>query len=491
MAGWHEDRLLIDGELVTAEGGRTYENISPSTEEVLGVAADATVGDTRRAIAAARRAFDETDWSTDRDLRVRCLRQLHDGLTEKKEEIRQIMIDEVGMPLAMTYVAGVDEPIKFLGWYADQLETFEFSEDLGVRTMWGRDNHRWIEKEAAGVVAAITGYNVPIHLAIAKLGPALAAGCTVVLKAAPQTPWSLLAIGHVIAEMTDIPAGVVNVITSSELETGVELTVHPDVDVVTFTGSTGVGKQIMSAASGTLKRVLLELGGKSASIVLDDGDLAAGAQAAATNVLSHAGQGCSSTTRLVVPRARLSEAEGILAGILGNAPYGDVRDPAHWTGPLITADQQAKVAGYVERAIADGAKVVVGGEIPQDKGAGYWYAPTLIVNADENSEIAQDELFGPVLVLLAHDGEEDAIRIANNSIFGLSGAVWGADRERALKVARAIRTGTFAVNGGSYYAPDAPFGGYKQSGLGREMGLASFGEFLQHKTIAESVAAPA
>ncbi|HWI43176.1 MAG TPA: aldehyde dehydrogenase family protein [Nocardioides sp.] len=485
MTIWHEERLLIDGELVPAEDDATYDNISPFTEKVIGVAADASLGDVRRAIESARKAFDTTEWSRDRDLRVRCLRQLHDALVKHADEFRQVLVNEVGMPLQTTYGAGYDAPAASVGWYADQLETFEFTEDLGVAEAFGRQNKRWVEKEAAGVVAAIVAYNYPVQLALAKIAPALAAGCTVVLKGAPQTPWSALTLGKLIAEETDIPAGVVNVITSSAAEVSAELTTHRDVDLVTFTGSTPVGKKIMAAASDTVKRVFLELGGKSAMVVLDDAPLDLAAMMTAFAVCSHSGQGCAITSRMVVPRAQYDEIAGIVADMLRGVAVGDPADPATYMGPLISADQREKVAGYVDRAVAAGAKVAVGGQVPENQPHGYFYEPTLILGADEDSEIAQDELFGPVLVMLPHDGDEDAIRIANNSDFGLSGGVISNDRERALKVARGIRSGTLSVNGGVYFAPDAPFGGYKQSGFGREMGIASFDEFLERKTLAE------
>jgi len=482
---WHEERLLIDGELVPAEGGRTYETISPSTEEVLGAAADASLDDVRRAIAAARAAFDTTEWSRDKELRLRCLRQLHQGLLDNSEHLREILIAEVGMPRSMTSSAGLDAPVSAVKWYADELEKYDFVEELGVTFTWGANHNRWVEKEAAGVVAAITAYNYPIQLALAKIIPALAAGCTVVLKGAPQTPWSNLTLGRIIAENTDIPAGVVNVITSSDNAVSAELTTHPDVDLVTFTGSTPVGKRIAAAAADTVKRVFLELGGKSASVVLDDADLNAAVMMAAYACVSHAGQGCAITSRLIVPRDRYDDAVALVQQLYSTLKYGDPADPESMMGPLISAEQREKVVGYVDRAIAAGAKAVIGGAVPAHLPQGYYFEPTLIVGADEDSEIAQEELFGPVMVLLAHDGDEDAIRIANNSPFGLSGAVTSADRDRALRVARRVRTGTMSVNGGMYYAPDAPFGGYKQSGVGREMGVASFDEFLERKTMAE------
>jgi aldehyde dehydrogenase (NAD+) len=484
---WHEERLLIDGELVAAENGKTYENISPSTEEVLGVAADASIADVQRAIAAARRAFDTTEWSRDPEFRAHCLHQLYRALSDNVENLRPILVHEVGAPISSTSGPQLEMPIDIIGYYADLLKTYEFTEDLGNRDAFGMTSHRWVGKEAAGVVSAIVAYNYPVQLALAKLGPALAAGCTVVLKGAPDTPWSALALGKLIAENTDIPAGVVNVLTSSDNNVGVEMTTNPDVDVITFTGSTPVGRAIMAAASPTLKRVFLELGGKSAAIMLDDADPNMPAMMCAFAATSHSGQGCAITSRLLVPRAQYDDVVDLTRQMMAGIAYGDPTDPANMMGPLINARQREKVAGYVDRALADGAKAAIGGRIPEHLPKGFYYEPTIIVGADENSAIAQEELFGPVLVVLPHDGDEDAIRIANNSIFGLSGAVMSADHDRALRVARRIRSGTISVNGGMYYGPDSPFGGYKQSGIGREMGAASMDEFLERKTLAELV----
>ncbi|HEX5095783.1 MAG TPA: aldehyde dehydrogenase family protein, partial [Acidimicrobiia bacterium] len=308
MDTWHEERLLIDGELVAASGGKTYENVNPATEEVIGTSADASVADTERAIAAARRAFDKTEWSRDRDLRVRGLQQLHAALVKHADELRTILVQEVGAPLQSTFGPQLDGPTAVVEWYGEMLKTYEFVEDLGEREAFGLNNHRWTEKEAAGVVGAIAAYNYPIQLALAKLAPALAAGCTVVLKGAPDTPWSTLALGQLIAEETDIPPGVVNVLASSDNAVGALLTTHPDVDVVSFTGSTPVGRQIMAAASDTVKRVFLELGGKSAFVMLDDGDVNMAAMFCAFAAVSHSGQGCAITSRLVVPRDRYDEA---------------------------------------------------------------------------------------------------------------------------------------------------------------------------------------
>ncbi|WP_106402596.1 aldehyde dehydrogenase family protein [Actinocorallia populi] len=476
-------RLLIDGKLVETE--RTYASLDPATGEVFGHAPDAAVADAEAGVAAARRAFDTTDWATDRQLRIRCLDQLHQALNEHKEELRELTITEVGASRMLTHGNQLDIPIKIVSYYADLLRTYPLSEELGEIEDRGQRHRRWIEKEAGGVVAAILPYNYPNQLALAKLAPALAAGCTVVLKAAPDTPLVTLALGELIAEHTDIPPGVVNVISSSEVAVGEVLTTHPDVDIVSFTGSTQVGRQIMSAASGTLKRVFLELGGKSAMIVLDDADFDAAAMFAGFTICSHAGQGCALTTRLLVPRESHDEIVAKVAASMGRIRYGDPADPQTYMGPLISAKQRDKVHAMVGRAVEEGATLVTGG---QKVDPGFFYQPTLLANVDPDSEIAQNEVFGPVLAVIPYTDDEDAVRIANNSIFGLSGAVHSRDEERALRVARRIRTGTFSINGGNYFAADAPFGGYKQSGLGREMGVQGLEEFLQIKTLATVVA---
>jgi len=476
-------RQLIDGKLVGAE--RTFTSINPATGEVVGEAPDGTVADAEAAIAAARRAFDTTTWSTDVQFRIHCLNQLHEALNKHKEELRELTIAEAGHPRMITDGAALEDPIAVVRYYADLLGTYSLTEDLGTVEFRGQQHRRWVEKEAAGVVSAIIAYNYPIQLALAKLAPALAAGCTVVLKGAPDTPLLTLALGELIASDTDIPAGVVNVLSSSEVAVGEILTTHPDVDMITFTGSTAVGRKIMAAASQTVKRVFLELGGKSAMVVLDDADLGLSAMIAAFTICSHAGQGCAITSRLLVPREKHDEIVEQIAGMLAGIKVGDPSAPDTYMGPLINERQRDKVDGMVQRAVAAGAKLVTGGK--RVDGPGFFYEPTLLANVDPDSEIAQDEVFGPVLTVIPHDGDDDAVRIANNSIFGLSGGVYSADEQRALAVARRIRSGTVGVNGGMWYAPDSPFGGYKQSGIGREMGIPGLEEFLERKTIAMPV----
>jgi aldehyde dehydrogenase (NAD+) len=479
--GRGDRRMLIDGQLVEAPG--TFPSINPATGELVGHAPDATVADAEAAVAAARRAFDTTDWSTNTELRIRCLEQLHTALVEHRDELAALNTAEVGATAGLNAGPQLDAPIEIIRYYADLLKTYPLTEDLGNTESHGMQHRRWVEKEAAGVVAAIIAYNYPTQLALAKLGPALAAGCTVVLKGAPDTPLITLALGELIANHTDIPAGVVNVLSGADPRVGVVLTTSPDVDMVTFTGSTPTGRAIMAAASDTCKRVFLELGGKSAAILLDDADFDMAALFSSFATASHSGQGCAITTRMLVPRKHHDEIVEKIKNNFGLIKYGDPSDPDTYMGPLISEKQRDKVDGMVKRAVEAGATLVTGGEKIDP---GFFYTPTLLTDVDPDSEIAQDEVFGPVLAVIAYDDDDDAVRIANNSIYGLSGAVYGSE-DRAIAVARRIRTGTLSINGGMFYGADSPFGGYKQSGIGREMGAAGLEEFLERKTFASVI----
>jgi aldehyde dehydrogenase (NAD+) len=484
-----ESRLFIDGELVPATSGKTYANISPVTAEVIGHVADAGPEDMERAIAAARRAFDTTDWSTNHEFRVHCIRQLRDALRRVKEEFKQQIAAETGSPMGICGAGGpqCDVPIGFIDYTLETLPKFQWSRDIGVSEFGTLKSRRLVEKEAIGVVGCITPWNVPLQINLAKCIPALAAGCTVVLKAAPDTPWSATMLGRLVREHTDIPAGVFNVITSEDRRVvGDQLVGDPRVDMVSFTGSTAVGKHIMARASATVKKVFLELGGKSANILLDDADFGK-ALLSALAVCFHAGQGCAIVTRLLVPRSRQAEAEELLKTYFGYIQYGNPAAEDQIMGPLINKRQQERVLGYIERGKQEGARLLLGGGRPAHLPQGYYVEPTVFVDVTNDMTIAQEEIFGPVLAVIAYENEEDAIRIANDSVYGLSGAVWSADEARALRVARRIRTGTINVNGGNFYAADAPFGGYKQSGLGREMGPEGFEEYLETKTIAIGV----
>ncbi len=481
---WREERLLIDGTLVPARGGGNFDNVNPATEQVLGVAADAVSADMEAAIGAARRAFDQSTWSTDVAFRVRCLRQLSDAMTAHVDELRAMTVAEVGAPVALTYGPQLEAPIEGIGWVTDLAEAYQWTEELGVAKPFGIASRRTVHREAVGVVGAITPWNFPMQINLAKVIPALVAGNTVVLKPAPDTPWTATLLGRLVVEQTDIPAGVLNVVTSSNHELGQQLADDRRVDLVSFTGSTVTGRRVMASAAATIKRVFLELGGKSATIVLDDADVAEAAGTTAFQVMTHAGQGCAITTRLVLPRARLDEGIEAAVAMMGALTYGDPTDSTVMMGPLISERQRQRVLGYIETGQREGATVAVGGGIPSHLPTGYFVEPTILIDVDPTSTVAQEEIFGPVLVVLAHDGDDDAVAIANQSVYGLSGAVFGSiDRARA--VAARMRTGTVSINGGLWYGPDVPFGGYKQSGIGREMGRAGFEEYLETKSTAE------
>ena len=474
---------LIDGKLVGASGGSTYPILNPADGREIGVAPDGTAADVDAAIVAARRAFDETDWSTDTALRVRCLRQLHQALLDDADDFRALTRAEVGMPDFMMSAAGFDVPVDGLRWVTDLLEGYAFETDLGVAEPMGVRSRRTVRREPVGVVAAITPWNVPTQINLAKIGPALAAGCTVVLKPAPDTPWVAAELGRLVAEHTDIPAGVLNVVTPRDNAVAALLGTDPRVDMVSFTGSTATGRAIMAAAAPTLKKVFLELGGKSAAIALDDADVSAVAGATAFAACIHAGQGCAITTRLVVPRESYDEAVQAAAATMESIGAKDPADPSAICGPVISQAQRDRVESYLRLAEEEGGRFATGGRVIDRDG--FWVEPTVVAGLDNSSRLAQEEIFGPVLVVIAHDGDDDAVRIANDSAYGLSGSVDSGSLERAKAVAARIRTGTLAVNGGVWFSPDAPFGGYKQSGLGREMGVAGFEEYLETKTIAE------
>ncbi len=490
---WHEDRLLIGGELRAASNSATYPNISPTTGEVIGTAPDATPADIEAAIVAARAAFDTTDWSTNVEFRVACLRQLHTALLDHVAQWTDITVAEVGAPRAVCASVQVVAPIEFASHYADLAESYEWVTELGPRDTLGGPADRWIEREAIGVLAAITPWNVPNQINLAKIVPALAAGCTVILKPAPDTPWSALLLGHVIAEHTDIPAGVVNIVTAEDKTIGELLTTDPRVDMISFTGSTPVGRRIMEAASANLTKVFLELGGKSVSLVLDDvADFGMVAATAAFGTATVCGQGCALTTRILLPRSRYDEGVEAIANMMAMITPADPDEEGTMMGPLINVDQLHRVDGYVQQGIAEGARVVCGGKPLDTSGnpelaGGNFYEMTLLADVTNDMAVAQEEIFGPVLVAIAYDDEEEAIAIANDSIFGLSGAVFSGTNEHAIAVARRIRTGTMSINGGVWYGPDVPFGGYKQSGLGREMGLAGLEEHLELKAYAKPI----
>jgi len=484
-----ESKLYIDGVLRQAKGGKTYDNIGPWTGEVIGVAADASAEDVDAAIAAARRAFDDTDWSTNHSLRLELVKKYRDLLFANRERLVQIARLEAGSAVGAAFRAQVDGALNGADGVLECFSRLTWEEDRGVRTEMGFDTKRVVVREAVGVIGAITPWNVPLYVNVGKVIPALLAGCTVVLKPAPDTPAMAAIMGELAAE-AGLPPGVLNVVTGSDpAMAGEMLTKDPRVDVISFTGSTGVGKKIMENGAATLKRVFLELGGKSAFIVLDDAPNFA-QTVMGSMVVFHAGQGCAYPTRLLVPKARYEEAVKALemsyAGFASK--WGHYDEPTCIMGPLISKRQLERVKGYVELGKQEGARLLAGGNVRTDKGKGFFIEPTCFVDVRNDMRIAQEEIFGPVLVVIPYEDDEDAIRIANDSIYGLGGAIIGSE-ERAMKMAKRIRAGTISVNGGMSITGDLPFGGYKQSGMGREWGLEGIEEFLEVKAIGTRVTA--
>lgn len=477
-----EERLLVDGILREATGDGRFENINPATEEVLGSCADATEADLDAAIAAARRAFDETDWSTNPEFRKHCLTQLCDALAEEIETFRTLLVCEAGVPVTLTGWYQLDPVIGDLAYWRDQIDAFELETELPVKQVMGQLTRRTLRREPFGVVGAITPWNVPLHLIVVKLGPALAMGNTVVLKPPPDTPWCGTTFGRLVAERTDIPPGVVNVITSADHAIGERLVADPRVDLVSFTGSTATGRRIMRVAASNIKKLFLELGGKSAHIVLDDIDPAEIAGSFTAGCV-HAGQGCSNLTRILLPRTRYEEGLEAIVKAVQAIPFGDPRDPKNIMGPVIRKSQHERILGIIESGKQE-ARLVCGGGVPKGFDRGYFIEPTVFADVSNRSSLAQDEIFGPVLCVIPYEDDDDAVQIANDSRYGLSGAVTGTDLERAHRIARRIRTGTMSVNGGQYFSVDAPFGGYRESGLGRENGSMGCEEYLETKLIA-------
>jgi aldehyde dehydrogenase (NAD+) len=477
-----ETRNLIDGRLVAASNGATFENVDPANEQVLGSCADATKDDMLAAIASARRAFDDTPWSTDAALRKRCLEQLGAALVEARETLRAIVVHEAGSPILLTYHVQCDGTINQFPYWAELAGSYAYERPMPEIRFLGQPQRRLLRREAVGVVGAITPWNFPLYLNLAKLGPALAAGNSVVLKPAPDTPWSATLLGRLVTEKTEIPPGVVNVVASSDHGVGEILASDPRVDLVTFTGSTATGRRVMECASASVKKVCLELGGKSANVILDDVDLAQALGGVAT-VCTHGGQGCALTTRLLLPRSLYAEGLAMVKRAFESWNYGDPTDPKNLQGPQVSRRQQERVLGYIEKGKREGARLVTGGGIPKHLPRGFYVEPTLFADVDPDSTLAQEEIFGPVLVVIPFEDDDDAVRIANRSLYGLSGAVTSKSEERALAVARRIRTGTLSVNGGMWFDVDTPFGGYRQSGLGRENGVLGFEEFLETKVI--------
>jgi aldehyde dehydrogenase (NAD+) len=476
-------RLLIDGRLVDAISGATFANIDPYREREIGQTPDAGVEDVDAAVAAAARAFENASWSTDHSFRSRCLTQLREAMQRHVEELREILVAEVGCPVFMTRDFQLEVPIDELSDWADLAKDYAFERRLPPHPAMQPPSSRLLLREPWGVAALITPYNYPIQQLCYKVGPALAAGNTIVLKPSPLAPWTAAYVGRLVAEETDIPAGVVNVITSSDGAVSEALVAHPAVEMVHFTGSTPVGKKIMATAAQGVKKVALELGGKSASIALDDADIEAVVRFNVPRTARHSGQGCTNLTRLLLPRRHYERGLEIAAEVAPTVRWGDPRDPGVHMGPQISDIHRRRVLDYIDKARAEGGRVVAGGGIPAGADTGYFVEATVIGDVRPDATIAQEEIFGPVLAVIPYDTDDEAVAIANSTIYGLSGAVFSASDDRALAVARRVRTGTMDVNGGTWFARDSPFGGMKQSGLGREWGETGLEEYLDLRVI--------
>jgi len=483
-----EARLYIDGDVRQAEGGKTYDNICPWTGEVAGQAADASAADVEAAIAAARRAFDQTEWSRDHAGRLALVQRYMGLLRANRDRLSDIARIESGAGLGATSRAVVDWALDGGDDLVACARDIQWEEDRGRREEHDAVSDRIVVHEPLGVVAAITPWNVPLYVNIGKVIAALLAGCTVVLKSAPDTPLMGAVMGELAAE-AGFPPGVFNVISSADpAMAGEMLVADPRVDVVSFTGSTAVGKRIMQNSAATLKRIFLELGGKSAKIILDDApDFAI--QCMMSMAVFHAGQGCAMPTRLLVPKSRYKEAVEALEISYGgfSQKWGDYDDPDNIMGPVISKKQQERVLGYIKLGQEEGARLLAGGGSAPDKGNGFFVEPTCFVDVTNDMRIAQEEIFGPVLVVIPFEDDADAIRIANESSYGLGGGVISGDRERALHVARRVRAGSISINGGLPITGDLPFGGFKGSGMGREWGREGIEEFLDTKAIAVGV----
>jgi aldehyde dehydrogenase (NAD+) len=476
---------FIDGKLCGASNGATYDVIGPWTGQPVCKAADGTAADVERAIVAARRAFDTTDWSTNKEKRFDLVKKLRVLFENNRQRLSDLSVHEAGAALGAVNRAHVNMALD--GW-DDYLRVFAnvtWEKDYGVREAFGSMHQRVAVYEPVGVVAAITPWNVPLYVNIGKVVAALLAGCTVILKPAPNTPGMGAIFGELAAE-AGFPAGVLQVVFGEDPALVGELLVtDPRVDNVSFTGSTGVGKRIMEQGAPTLKRIFLELGGKSAKIVLEDSpDFAM--QCMMTMLIFHAGQGCAVQSRLLVPKSRYEEARAIMTAAyagLGEG-WGDITNPEHIMGPVISQRQMDRVMSYIELGKQEGATLIAGGKARPDKGTGYFIEPTCFFDVTNDMRIAQEEIFGPVLVVIPFEDDEDAIRIANDNAYGLSGGVSSADFDRAMRIAKRIRTGSVGVNNGMCIAGDIPFGGYKASGIGREWGVEGIEEFFETKMIA-------
>jgi betaine-aldehyde dehydrogenase len=472
-----KDKLFIGGQWVDSTGSGKIEVIEAHTEEVLGTAPEGTEADIDKAVAAARATFDAGEWTnTTPDQRADIMAALSGNLQARYEEIAELISRENGSPKGFSVMAQVFAATMVLDYYTGLARTFQFEEPRQ-----GALGQVLVRREPVGVVGAIVPWNVPLFVTMLKLAPALAAGCTMVLKPAPETALDAYLLAEA-AEAAGLPAGVLNIVATGR-EVGEHLVTHPDLDKVSFTGSTAAGRRIASLCGERLRRCTLELGGKSAAIVLDDADL----EGSVENLLvggsyMNNGQACVAQTRVLASRSRYDEVVEALTEKARSLIVGNPLDEATQIGPLVAKRQQDRVLGYIAKGQEEGAKVTTGGGVPSDQPKGWYIEPTVFTNVDNKMTIAQEEIFGPVVVVIPYDSVDDAVKIANDSPYGLSGSVWTQDQAAGLDIARRVRTGTFGINGmGMDFG--APFGGYKCSGIGRELGPEGLQGYLEYKNI--------
>ena len=466
------DKFYIDGAWVVPVRTDTIEILDPTTEEIIGRVPSGTAEDADRAIQAARGAFDQ--WArTSPSERAKYASQTAEALGGRMTEISNLIAREVGTPVNVSTIIQVGLPIITFSSMAELVGQIPWEETVG---------NSMVVREPVGVVGAITPWNYPLHQIAAKVAPALVAGCTVVLKPSEVAPLNAFVLAEVMHEI-GLPPGVFNLVSGTGPEVGEAIARHRAVDMVSFTGSTRAGRRVAELAAATVKRVTLELGGKSATVILPDADFGRAVPAGGTMCFLNSGQTCNALTRMIVPRARLAEAEGIAALTAESYTPGSPFDDTTRIGPLVSAAQRERVRVYIQKGIDEGAKLVTGGvDPPEGLERGFFVRPTVFSEVRRDMTIAQEEIFGPVLSILPYDTEDEAIEIANDSIYGLAGAVWSADAARATGIARRIRTGQVDINGGSFN-PLAPFGGFKQSGHGRELGRLGLEEYLETKSL--------
>jgi acyl-CoA reductase-like NAD-dependent aldehyde dehydrogenase len=467
----HYSEHFIDGCWHPPAGKGNIGVQSASTEEIIGSVPEGVPADVNCAAEAARRAFDS--WSTTpREERAEWLDKLAEALKKRSEQIAKTIAMEVGSPISIATSIQAGLPVTVSQSYAKLLREAKLEHEIG---------NSLVVREAAGVAGAITPWNYPLHQIMAKVAPALAAGCTVVLKPSELAPLNAMLLAEACMEI-GLPAGVLNIVNGHGPVVGEAIATHPLIDLISFTGSVRAGKRVAALAADSIKKVTLELGGKSACVILDDAPFEKAVPSGARNAMLNSGQTCSAWTRMLVPRARQQDAIDLVKKAVAGLTMGDPLDANTRLGPLISGTQRERVEGYIEKGKHEGATLVAGGGRPKFE-KGFFVEPTVFADVKSPMTIAQEEIFGPVLSILPYDSEDEAVNIANDTIYGLAGGVWSGDADRAMRVARRIRTGQVDVNGGRYN-PMAPFGGYKHSGVGRELGLYGLEEYLQIKSIA-------